>query len=341
MYDYCVVSIRAHNLSDVSSFVLIYILKRVASAVPLLFGLLTITFFVIRIAPGDPTSFYIESDADPKVARHLRASLGLDDPLPVQYVKWLRNMVTGDFGMSFIKHRPVNDVLRETIPNTLLLTSFALLINISLGILIGVLSALKRGTRFDHLIRVFALFLYSIPEFWLGLMLILGVSLYLDLLPASQMYSPGADVLPFIDRMFDLAKHMILPVFVLGIASASATGRYTRGSLLDVINQDYTRTARAKGLSEFTIIRRHALRNAIIPLITIIGLSIPFLLGGAVIVETVFAWPGMGYLTYEAIFARDYPLIIATTFIAGVMVIAGNLLADILYAVADPRIRMK
>lgn len=309
------------------------------SAVPLLFGLLTFTFFIIRLAPGDPVSLYIQGDVDPMYAENLRNALGLNDPLPVQYVKWLKGMLTGEMGVSFSKHAEVTRILAETIPNTLLLTFFALVFNFFIGIALGVTTALKRGSLTDHTVNITSLFVYSMPEFWLGLMLILGVSLHLDLLPASGMHSPMARFLPPWEYFWDLVRHMILPVFVLGVASAAATGRYMRGSLLEVINQDYIRTARAKGLSEVLVIGKHALRNAMIPIITLLGLSLPFLLGGAVIVETVFAWPGMGKLTVDAIFARDYPLIIACTLVSGVMVIAGNLLADILYAVVDPRIR--
>ncbi len=316
-----------------------YIFRRVLSAVPLLFGLLTITFFIVRLAPGDPVSLYIQSDVDPQYAENLRSALGLADPLPVQYVKWLKGTLSGELGMSFSKHTEVTKILAETIPNTLLLTIFALFFNFAVGIVIGIITALKRGRAIDHAVNVTSLFVYSMPEFWLGLMLILGVSLHLDLLPAHGMHSPMARYLSLPEYVWDVLQHLILPVFVLGIASAAATGRYMRGSLLEVINQDYIRTARAKGLSEFLVVGKHAMRNALIPIITLLGLSLPFLLGGAVIVETVFSWPGMGKLTIDAIFSRDYPLIIACTMVSGVMVIMGNLLADILYAVVDPRIR--
>ena len=316
-----------------------YIIRRVLSAVPLVFGLLTITFFIIRMAPGDPVSLYVQSDVDPKYADNLRNALGLNDPLPVQYVKWLKGTLSGELGMSFSKNTDVSAILIETIPNTILLTVFALLFNFILGILLGVISALKRGSGIDHAVNLTSLFVYSMPEFWLGLMLILGVSLQLGILPASGMHSPLAKYLSTPEYLWDVAQHMVLPVFVLGVASAAATGRYMRGSLLEVINQDYIRTARAKGLSETLVIGKHAMRNAMIPIITLLGLSLPFLLGGAVIVETVFAWPGMGKLTIDAIFSRDYPLIIACTMVSGIMVIVGNLVADVLYALVDPRIR--
>jgi len=320
--------------------VLRYLLKRLAYAVPLILGLLTATFLIVRMAPGDPTSLYIDRDTDPAYAEHLRATLGLDQPIHIQYARWLMNAAKGDFGISFAKHAPVSRILFEAIPRTLLLAGAALLVNFLLGIAIGVATALKRGTRFDRGVNAAALFVYSIPEFWLGLMLILTLSLAVPIFPASGMKSPLADYLPWYSYILDVLHHMVLPVAVLGVASAAATARYVRGSMLDVIHQDYIRAARAKGLSEIVVIGKHALKNAMLPIITLFGLSFPFLLGGAVIVETVFAWPGMGKITVDAIFMRDYPVIIGSTMISGVMVVMGNLLADTLYAVFDPRIRL-
>lgn len=316
-----------------------FLLRRIATAVPLLFGVLTLTFFIIRLAPGDPASIYISGDIDPAYADRLRHSLGLDQPLHVQYVQWLMATAQGEFGISFSKHAPVFDVVMETLPRTLLLTSAALALNFIIGIVMGIAAAIRRGKLQDHLIGLISLFLYSMPEFWLGLMLILALSLQLPIFPASGMHSPLATYLPAFEYALDVLQHMILPVFVLGIASAAATGRYMRGSLLEVVNQDYIRTARAKGVRERVVISRHALRNALLPIITLFGLSLPFLLGGAVIIETVFGWPGMGKLAVDAIFTRDYPLIVACTFVAGCTVVAGNLLSDVLYAIADPRIR--
>ena len=318
-----------------------YIFRRALAAVPLIFGLLTVTFFVVHLAPGDPTSFYMQADVDPKYAENLRRAFGLDQPLLVQYWHWLGSVLTGDFGMSFSKHAPVRDILLETIPRTLLLTSAALLLDFVVGIFLGIVSALRRGTALDRTLSVAALFLYSMPEFWLGLMLILAFSGAIPLFPASGMQSPMADYLPPFAYALDVLHHMVLPVFVLGIASAAATARYMRASMLEVIHLDYIRTARAKGLSEFLVIGKHAVRNAMLPIITLYGLSLPFLLGGAVIVESVFGWPGMGKVVVDAIFTRDYPLIIACTMISGIMVILGNLTADILSAFADPRIRLE
>jgi peptide/nickel transport system permease protein len=320
--------------------VITFIIRRILSAIPLLLGLLTVTFFIIHLAPGDPTSFYLQSSVDPKYGEHLRQALGLDKPLIVQYGIWLTGMVQGEFGLSFSKHQPVLRILKQTIPNTLLLTMVAFLFNFFLGICIGIITAVKRGTHIDRLVNFSALFVYSMPEFWLALMLILGVSLLAPAFPTSGLHAPLAEYLSPWDYAIDTVRHLLLPVFVLGIASAAATGKYMRGSLLDVLNQDYIRTARAKGLSETAVVLKHGLRNALIPIVTVFGLSFPFLLGGAVIVESVFGIPGMGKLVIDAIFMRDYPLIIACTFVSGLMVILGNLIADVLLVVVDPRIRI-
>lgn len=322
-----------------------FILKRVRTAIPMIFGLLTVTFFLIRLAPGDPTSLFIDPSIDPQAAAQLKENLGLNDPLPVQYGKWLgvippfEGLLQGELGISFSKQIPVVEVISEALINTLILTVAALIVDILVGVGLGVISALRRGTAFDRMTTVVGLFFYSMPHFWLALVLIMIFSLYLGWFPASQMHSIGYEVWPFWTRVQDLLAHMVLPVFVLGIASAASTIRYVRSSMLEVLQQDYIRTARAKGLPESTVIWKHGLRNALLPLITIIGLSFPFLLAGAVVTEVIFAWPGMGRVIIDAIFARDYPLIIANTMMAGVLVILGNLLADILYAVADPRAR--
>jgi peptide/nickel transport system permease protein len=324
-----------------------FILRRLLNAIPLIFGLLTVTFFIVHLAPGDPTAMFIDPSMDAHAAEQLKENLGLNDPLPVQYGKWLgvippfRGVLEGDFGVSFSRQRPVFDVITEAVGNTLILTITALALDLMVGVSVGIFSALRRGKKVDQVVTLASLFVYSMPHFWLALMLILIFSLGLGWLPASQMHSVNADQFSSLEYFFDLLKHLAMPVFVLGIASAASTARYMRSSMLEVIGQDYIRTARAKGLSERSVIWKHALRNALLPLITIIGLSFPYLLSGAVITEVIFAWPGMGRVTIDAIFARDYPLIIANTFVAGTMVIFGNLFADILYAVADPRIRIE
>jgi peptide/nickel transport system permease protein len=316
-----------------------YIVRRVLVSIPLIWALATLTFFIIRLAPGDPLAMYYNPEIDPAVMETVRVRLGLDQPLHIQYVRWLASLARGELGISFSHHRPVADILLEAIPNTLTLTVWALLVNMAVGVVIGVISATRQYSWVDHAITGGALFIYSMPSFWLGLMLIILFSLKLGVLPASQMESVDAEYLPFLGRAWDRALHLVLPVFVLGIGSAASVARYMRGSLLDVVRQDYIRTARAKGLPENQVIFKHALVNALLPIITLLGLYVLFLMSGSVVTETIFAWPGMGRVTVGAIFARDYPIVMAANLIAGVMVVFGNLIADVLYGVVDPRIR--
>ncbi len=319
--------------------------RRFLTAIPVLFGLLTITFFIIRLAPGDPTALYQDPSIDPRAMDELRFHLGLDDPLLIQYGKWLgvlspyHGVLQGEWGLSFSRHEPVFDIIAEAAPNTLLLTATALGLDLLAGISLGLLAALNRGRWIDHAVRTAGMTFYAMPHFWLALMLILAFSMWLGWLPASQMHSVNADLMDTGGYVRDLLLHLILPASALGIPAGASTARYLRNHLLEVLRQDYILTARAKGLPERSVILKHALPNALLPLITLFGLSVPFLLSGAVITEVVFAWPGMGRMTVDAILARDYPLVIAATFIAGTMVIAGNLLADCLYGWADPRIR--
>ncbi|MBD3276158.1 MAG: ABC transporter permease subunit [Candidatus Marinimicrobia bacterium] len=317
-----------------------YIIRRILSTIPLLLLGLTMTFFIMRLAPGDPTTKYINPDFDPEVRQLMLKKFGLDQPLHIQYWRWLTSFIQGDFGVSFDKSRPVVDVIKDAIFNTLILSSLALMVSLLTGVVLGVLSAVRQYSRFDNVMTLVSLFFYSMPGFWLGLMLILLFSMVLGWLPAGEMRSINYEYMNFAARFADRVVHLILPVFVLGIASAASTMRYMRGSMLEIIRQDFIRTARAKGLNERVVTLKHAARNALSPVVTLFGLSIPFLFSGAVIIEIVFAWPGMGRVMLTSIFARDYPVVIAITAIAFIMVMLGNLIADILYAVVDPRVRI-
>jgi peptide/nickel transport system permease protein len=315
-----------------------YSVRRILWAVPLVWGLCTVTFFIIHLAPGDPLALYANPEISPEAVELIRKNYGLDQPVHLQYFKWLWSFLKGDFGVSFSAFRPVKDILLETIPNTLQLTFLALLFDFLIGIFLGTISAIKRNSLTDYGLTLGSLCVYSIPSFWLGLMLILIFSYLLGWLPASQMQSLHAGGFGFVRTVGDRLLHLVMPVFVLGIAAAAGTARYMRASMLEVLNQDYIRTARAKGLSEAAVILRHAMKNALIPVVTLMGLYLPFLLGGSVVVEYIFGWPGMGRLSVSAIFSRDYPVILATNFIYACLVVLGNLLSDILYAVIDPRI---
>lgn len=322
-----------------------YILRRLIGAIPLLLGIATIIFFVLNLAPGDPTSFYFNPNVPPEIIEQMRRNLGLDQPLYIQYFRWLTSFITGDFGHSLAQSRPVSDIVFEAMPNTLMFTGIALVLVFVIGMFIGVLQAVKQYSIFDSTSSVVTLFFYSMPSFWLALMFVLVFSLKAHTwgwpiaLPATGMMSVDYEFMTTGEKIMDRIAHLILPVGTLTLALAAGVARYMRGQMLEVVRQDYIRTARAKGLSERTVIMKHALRNSMLPVITLLGLYLPFLFSGAILIEVIFAWPGMGRIMVDAIFQRDYPLVMATSFIFAVIVIAGNLLADVLYAVADPRIR--
>lgn len=322
-----------------------YVLRRLLGAIPLLLGIATLIFFVLSLAPGDPTSFYFNPNIPPQVIEQLRRNLGLDQPIYLRYLKWLGAFLTGHFGYSLAYGRPVAEIIREALPNTLMLTGVSLLLVFLLGMAIGVLQAVRQYSWSDNVLSVLALFFYSMPPFWLALMLMLVFALKASqwgwpvALPPTGIISATYDLLGPGGKLLDRLRHLILPVATLTLALAAGVARYTRGQMLEVIRQDYIRTARAKGLPPHTVILKHALRNSLIPVITLLGLYLPFLFSGTVFVEEIFAWPGMGRVIYTAITQRDYPVVMATGFIFAVLVVLGNLLADLLYAVADPRIR--
>jgi peptide/nickel transport system permease protein len=322
--------------------VLKYILKRLLLSIPLVLGIVTATFFIARLAPGDPMDMYLEPQrqrqVDPEVIELMRKRYGLDQPIHVQYVTWVKNVAKGDFGESFRHRRPVRDIVAEAVPYTLQLTILALLLDALFGISLGIISAVKQYSKLDKTLTVGSLIVYAIPSFWLALMLIMVFSVNLGWFPTSQTRSMNYEDLTMIGKLFDRMWHLALPVFVLGIAGAAGTARYMRSRLLEVLNEEYIVAARARGFRERTVIVKHALRNALIPIVTIYGMSLPFLLGGATIIETIFAWPGMGRLTVSAVSGRDYPIIMATTTIAAVLTVLGNLLADVTYAAVDPRV---
>ncbi|CAN5526196.1 ABC transporter permease [soil metagenome] len=322
-----------------------YLLRRLLGAIPLLLGILTIIFFIIHLAPGDPTARFFNPNVSPEVIEQMRRNLGLDQPLHIQYFRWVTAFLQGNFGFSFGQMRPISQILPEVMWNTIQLTLVSLVIIFGLGMLIGIVQAVRQYSATDNVLTLVALFFYSMPGFWFALMLILLFSLKASqwgfpvVFPASQMTSVGYEFMSTGEQIRDRFMHMLLPAIALGIGSAAGVARYMRGSMLEVIRQDYIRTARAKGLSERKVIFKHAVRNAMIPIVTLFGLTFPYLLGGSVLIETIFAWPGMGRLIVDAIFQRDYPLVMATSFVIAVMVVLGNLIADVLYAVVDPRIR--
>ena len=322
-----------------------FVIRRVLGAIPLLLGVATLIFFVLALAPGDPTSAYLNPNIPAEVVEQLRRNFGLDQPIYIRYLKWMGAFFTGNFGFSLAQSRPVAEIIMEALPNTLVLATASLILVFIIGILIGVLQAVRQYSFIDGFLSVVSLFFYSMPSFWLALMLMLVFALKAHewgwpiALPPTGVTSVDYDFLSRGEQIRDRLSHLVLPVMTLTLALAAGIARYTRGQMLEVIRQDFVRTARAKGLPERTVILKHALRNSLIPVVTLLGLYLPLLFSGAVFIEVIFAWPGMGRVIVDAIFQRDYPLVMATSFIFAVMVVLGNLLADVLYAVVDPRIR--
>ena len=319
--------------------------RRLLQAIPLLLGILTLTFLLLHLAPGDPTATYLTDAVSPEVVEQTRERLGLDEPIHVQYVKWIASSATGDFGRSYVAGElPVTRVIGDALPKLALVGAVSLVVIFVLGCLIGVVQAVRQYSLSDTTLTLASLALYSMPGFWLGLMLQIAVSSgwWPDALalPVSGMIDTRAHAsMTPLQQVMDVARHLVLPTVALGLASAAGIARYMRGEMLEVVHQDYIRTARAKGLSETRVIFGHALRNALIPIASLLGLYLPLLIGGSVVVEKVFAWPGMGLLLYNSVYARDYPVVMAATFLFGALVVAGNLVSDMLYAALDPRIR--
>ena len=323
-----------------------YVLRRLLGAFPLVLGIATIIFFLVNLAPGDPTLLLLSPGMTQEVVEQMRANFGLDQPLYIRYAKWIGAMLTGDFGYSFSYSRPVLDVLVDFLPNTLLLSACALFVAFFLGVVLGTIQAVRQYSLMDSSMSVVLLFFYSMPSFWLALMLVLSLSLFARnvwelpiYFPASGMVSIDYDFLSFGGQLRDRLVHLVLPTLSLALVLTAGIARYMRGSMLEVIRQDFVRTAHAKGLPERVVVFKHALRNALIPIITLVGLYIPYLFSGTVFIELIFAWPGMGRTLVTAIFQRDYPLVMAGTFFFATMVVLANLIADVLYAVVDPRIR--
>jgi len=315
-----------------------YIVQRLVVSIPVFFGITLIVFALFALSPGDPVvniigySAYVEM-APEQVAK-VRQQYGLDDPWILRYFRWLGSALQGDLGFPYKGSLSVTAQLAERFPPTLLLMGVSLALALVVGVPMGIIMALKPYSLIDYILTVIAFVNLSIPSFFVGLSFIYIFALKLDLLPTYGMQTIGE---PF--SLIDRVRHLIMPATILGVFNAGVWARYTRASMLDVLHADYVTTARAKGLQEWVVIVRHAFRNSLIPLITIVTISLPALLGGAVIIETIFQWPGMGMLGYRATTTRDYPILMGITLISATMILFSNLLADILYAVVDPRIR--
>lgn len=312
--------------------------------IPMLIGISFLTYLVICLAPGGPTAG-IMADLNPKVSPEYKKKLiehfDLDKPMPVQYVKWLSRMVRLDFGNSFKDNQPVIKKIAQRLPKTLLLTGLSLLLAFILAIPIGIVCALKQNSWIDRTLTVFVFLGFSIPAYWVALLLMIGFGIHLGWFPVTGFRSILADEMSMPGQIFDVLKHLALPLMVTSLTGLAGLSRYMRNGMLEVIRQDYIRTARAKGMPENKIVLTHALRNTMIPLITILGFSLPELISAGVIFEVIFSYPGLGRLAYEAVMSRDIFLIMPTVTFSAFLTLAGNLIADISYAYADPRIRFQ
>jgi len=319
-----------------------YTLRRLLFLVPTLFGITIVTFAVVNLAPGDPVELINRGQMDARISpesyRQMLHLYGLDDPMHVRYLTWLKRLCTFDFGNSFLDHRPVAEKIMERMPATLVLNIASLLIAIVLAVPLGLYSAVRQHSRFDKLGGTAMYLLYSLPEFWVALLLIMLLGVKFKLLPFHGMESIDARDMGFFVYWWDRFLHMILPTFCLTYGSLAFLSRFVRGSSLEVIRQDYIRTARAKGLDEPRIVYLHVFRNTLIPVLTLLGLLLPTLISGSIILESIFSWPGVGNLFFTAVLARDYPVVMGLSFITAVMVLISTLVADLLYAWADPRV---
>lgn len=308
----------------------IYLFRRLLGAIPLLIGIATISFIFMMAMPGGPdTMLARNSRMSAEQLANIRRNMGLDQPVPVQFGRWMFNLARGDLGLSFTRFQPVTEVIKERIGPTLRLVSVAIAISILFAVGLGVISAVWRYSWFDYLSTTLSYIGLALPVFWLALMLQVVFALQLRLLPSADMNS----------ERFSPLLHLILPATTLAIGTVASWSRYVRSSMLEVINLDYIRTARAKGVAALQVITKHALRNALIPFITVVALDVPFYLAGAVLTETIFSWPGLGRLFFESLRSRDYPVLMGLLAYSAVLIVLFNIIADLIYAYLDPRIK--
>lgn len=329
-----------------------YVAKRLLQTIPTLFGVATLVFLILYLVPGDPVTAILGEKAGLAPVEEIRHNLGLDLPFPVRYLRFLGGLVRGDLGRSLVTGQPVITEIASRAPATIELTVAGLIFSVTVGVAVGVLSATRRYSVLDYVVTSGAVVGISIPAFWLGMLLIIVFSIFLGWLPMSGRIEPALLFRPVtnflvidallsrdVEALLDVAKHLLLPAVVVNLGGLAVLARMTRSCVLEVLGEDYVRTARAKGLSEKVVIYRHALRNALIPVVTIVGLQFGGLLAGAVITETVFAWPGLGRLVVNSIYARDYPVVQGAVVIFAAVFVLMNLAVDLLYGLLDPRIR--
>jgi peptide/nickel transport system permease protein len=318
-----------------------FIAIRLVKTVLVALAVVLLSFFLIRLAPGDAATVMAGQSgyADEAFMKSLRAEYGLDKPLPVQLAIYLGTIACGDLGTSYVRRQPVLDIILERLPNTLLLDAFALVVAMAGGVWLGAVAAHRPGSAGDAAVTVMSMLFYSVPQFWLGMMAVLVFSVWLAWLPPFGIETMGADFTG-LARLGDIARHMILPGMTLALYYLASYARLTRAAMIEVADQDFVKTARAKGISQRQVARRHILRNALIPLVTFAGLQASILVGGSVLVENVFSWPGIGTLAYEAVTARDNPLLLGIFIVTAILVSLFNLVTDIAYSIADPRVEI-
>jgi len=317
-----------------------FLLKRFLFTIGLLIGITFLSFVMMQLAPGDPTAFFMDPNSSVEDLARIRANMGLDKPIPIQYLNWLGNLIQGDFGVSFSTGKPVLSMISERLPATLLLSLTTLILVLILTFPLGLISGAKKNSTFDNWVTVLSFIGMSIPTFWLGLILILIFSVNLGLFPTSGFMSPNLHSAPWGIKVMNIVHHLALPLLTSVIGSLAGLIRYFRFGVIAVLDQDYIKAARARGLSERRILFKHAFKNTALPIITILGLQLPGLISGSFVLEYVFSWPGLGQLGIASVFSRDYPILMATLFFSSVLIIVGNLLADIAYAYVDPRVRI-
>lgn len=316
-----------------------YLIRRVLQLIPVFIVIVVAVFFLIHSAPGDPVTGMIDPKMTPALKAELRATMGLDQPIYKQFINWCKQLLQGNLGYSTLYKRTVAGVIGDFIWSTFILAFFSLIISLLIGIPAGIISATRQYSLADNTLSIFSLIGISMPAFFFGILLIKFLSYDIKLFPMFGMLDQPLRKAAWHVRALNILWHMVLPSIVLGLGQSASFMRYTRSAMLDVIRQDYIRTARAKGLKERVVIYRHALRNAMIPIVTLLGFQIPSLLSGAIMTESIFGWPGLGKVGVDAIFARDYPLLMAINMMNAFLLMVGMLLSDIMYGIVDPRIK--
>ena len=318
-----------------------FLFRRLLQGLAILFMVATVTFALIHAAPGEPFAAQLEDARfTPEMSATLRRQYGLDAPLTTQYARFLTQLVRGDLGNSLSQHQPVRAILAQALPRTLVLMSAALAAGFALGVVTGAAQAARAGTRLDRVAGRISVALSALPDFWLALALMLVFAMRLRWFPVSGMFDQTMhEYMSPMGKLRDVAWHLVLPATTLALIIGAVVARHQRQALVDILPEDFVRSARAKGVRERTVVMRHALRNALLPTITLLGLALPALVGGAVIIENIFGWPGMGRVALDAIAARDYPVVLGTTMVGSLLVVLGSLFADLLSAGVDPRLR--